>query len=280
MSQVVDTKLWYAGDLGAELLRARFGDFSYELHTHDTACLALITAGAIRIRMKGAEFVAQEGDLYAIDAEEPHAGWPVDHRGWCQRTIYADLALLRRRLSDGDDGANAPVLRGPIIRDSALAAAFMAVHQQCEADGPRLLREERYLTFAHRLFARHVAEQRIDPKPMREAAAIRRARDFLDGRLDMTVSLEEIAAASGLPPFRMYRAFERATGMTPHAYQRQARIRAALDLIRRGEPLADIAAATGFADQAHLTRSFKARMGVTPGAYRQARARWDQTGSV
>jgi len=58
--------------------------------------------------------------------------------------------------------------------------------------------------------------------------------------------------------------------MTPHGYQRQARIRSATDLIRRGRALAEVAAAAGFADQAHLTRCFRRTMGVTPGLFRDA----------
>ncbi len=41
-------------------------------------------------------------------------------------------------------------------------------------------------------------------------------------------------------------------------------------MIRRSEPLVDIAAATGFADQAHMTRVFKDIMGATPGQHRAA----------
>ena len=62
----------------------------------------------------------------------------------------------------------------------------------------------------------------------------------------------------------------RATGMSPHAYQRQARVRRACALIRLGQPLADVAAAAGFADQAHLTRVFRRVVGVTPGVYAEA----------
>jgi AraC-like DNA-binding protein len=41
-------------------------------------------------------------------------------------------------------------------------------------------------------------------------------------------------------------------------------------LLKRGTSPADTAASVGFADQAHLTRAFKARLGVSPGAYRRA----------
>jgi mannose-6-phosphate isomerase-like protein (cupin superfamily) len=70
----VDAWIWCAAELGgAELLRGSFADYAYDVHTHDKACFALITRGAIHISMRGADFVAQAGDLYAIDAGEPHA---------------------------------------------------------------------------------------------------------------------------------------------------------------------------------------------------------------
>jgi transcriptional regulator GlxA family with amidase domain len=46
--------------------------------------------------------------------------------------------------------------------------------------------------------------------------------------------------------------------------RRLARARA---LIGAGAPLAEIAAATGFADQAHFTRHFKKAYGLPPGRW-------------
>ncbi|GGC88239.1 transcriptional regulator [Chelatococcus reniformis] len=268
MTASVDTKIWRDPALGhAELLRGRFSGYAYDVHTHGTACFALITDGAIRIRMRGGEFVARAGDVYAIDAEEPHAGWPIDGEGWRLRTLYVDGAELGGLV--GRPGL-APALAGPIIRDPVLAHLLQAVHAGSETEAPLLARDGRYLDFVTRLFARHVRE----PAPLaaagREPRAVQLARRFLDQRLDRHVSLAQIAQAAGLPPFRLYRAFARAVGMSPHAYQRQARVRAAARLIRQGRPLGDVAAATGFADQAHLTRSFRRTLGVTPGAYRSA----------
>ncbi|MDR5827194.1 AraC family transcriptional regulator [Caballeronia sp. LP006] len=263
-----DTHIWRAPELGAELLRGRFADFSYDVHAHDTACFALLTGGAIRIRMRGTEFVARRGDLYAIDADEPHAGWPVDEAGWTQRTLYVDVAHLRALA--GDERMRGGGLIGPIIRDPALCAALHDVHRSSEEQGPSLYRDERYLQFAARLTGRHMTDRTKDAKAPREPRAVAAARGFIDERLGEQVHLEDIAEAANLPPYRLFRAFSRETGMTPHEYQRQARVRVAMALIRDGGALSDIAAATGFADQAHLTRTFRRMLGVTPGAYKTA----------
>ncbi len=262
------TVLWHADDLDAELLHGCFADFSYDLHSHDTACLALITKGAIHIRMPGNSFIARAGDLYAIDAAEPHAGVPVDAAGWSQRTIYVDVGRLRSRVHE--DRGSPLSLCGPVICDSRLNGLFLAVHRLSEGDAAPLARDERYLDFASHLFACHVRDAPREMSLGREPLAIRRAREFLDAHIGDHLHLADIANASGLTPFRLYRIFERAMGMTPHVYQRQSRIRLASRLIRLGQSLADVAAQAGFADQAHLTRCFFRGMGVTPGAYRNA----------
>jgi AraC family transcriptional regulator len=44
--------------------------------------------------------------------------------------------------------------------------------------------------------------------------------------------------------------------------------RAKVLLTRTGTPLPDVACRCGFADQSHLTRVFRQRVGVTPGCFR------------
>ena len=255
--------------MNAELLRARFVDFTYDVHTHDTPCFALITEGAIKIRMRGGEFIARQGDLYAIDADEPHAGWPVDSDGWRQRTLYVELDHLRS-LAGIENAARSLSLAGPIIRDDTLANRMYTMHLCSQEHGSALLRDEAYLQFASRLLQRHVRSPSEPAGPGKEETAIRVAREFLDQNLGDHISLEDIATAAGLPPFRLFRAFERAVGMTPHAYQRQARVRLAMRLIRMNQSLADASASAGFSDQAHFTRWFRRFMGVTPGQYQKA----------
>lgn len=270
-SDKVQTKFWLAQDLGAaELLRGRFVDYAYDVHTHDKACFALLTHGAIRIAMRGHEVVARAGDLYAIDADEPHAGWPIDGEGWGLRTLYVDPGRLQARLLGDERPRGTPTIAGPIIRDPKLVALFHGIHACSEQAGPALKRDEQYLRFSKRLFERHVRSPRAIDAGAHEDRAIGRARDFLDQHLGDRVRLTQVASAAGLPPFRLLRAFTRTLGLSPHGYQRQARLRLAARLIRHGQPLSEVAAASGFADQAHLTRSFRRTIAITPGAYRAA----------
>jgi AraC-like DNA-binding protein len=67
------------------------------------------------------------------------------------------------------------------------------------------------------------------------------------------------------------RAFRAETGLPPHAYLNQVRVRQARALLASGMAPAQVAATTGFADQAHLTRHFKRVVGVPPGAYQRER---------
>jgi AraC-like DNA-binding protein len=97
---------------------------------------------------------------------------------------------------------------------------------------------------------------------------VKRARDYLDARFADDVPLSDLAAMAGLNRAHLVRAFRKALGTTPHAYQTDRRFRAARRMLASGESPAEVALACGFCDQSHLNRVFKSRMGVTPGAYR------------
>lgn len=85
-------------------------------------------------------------------------------------------------------------------------------------------------------------------------------------------SLAELAQA-GISRFQLLRRFAAVHGCTPHAFVLQQRAERARALIRQGSPLCDAAAASGFADQSHMTRIFSRQFGFTPGAWQRAAAR-------
>jgi AraC family transcriptional regulator len=62
-------------------------------------------------------------------------------------------------------------------------------------------------------------------------------------------------------------------GVAPHNWLLMRRIEIAKQKLRgRQLSLSDVAFACGFADQSHFTRVFTRMVGVSPGAWRRARA--------
>lgn len=92
------------------------------------------------------------------------------------------------------------------------------------------------------------------------------AQALADGDVD---SLGDWAQRLGLSAEHLSRGFGKVFGITPQRFRWEARSRAALlDLALTTTPLAEVALAHGFADQAHLTRSVRMFSGQTPGAWR------------
>jgi AraC-like DNA-binding protein len=121
------------------------------------------------------------------------------------------------------------------------------------------------------LVARHGQERPVSDDPTPRPAHLKVARDLLDA-CPAKVTLGELATLAGLSPFHFLRSFRRATGLPPHAYLIQVRVRKARSLLLRGSSAGEAALTAGFADQSHLNRHFKRFTGVTPCVYATARS--------
>jgi len=97
------------------------------------------------------------------------------------------------------------------------------------------------------------------------------ARDLLHADLTTRRTLGELAAAVGVHPVTLARAFRRSFGCSVGEYLRRLRIeRAAAQLGGSETPLATIALTAGFADQSHFSNLFRRETGMSPSAYRRA----------
>jgi AraC-like DNA-binding protein len=92
-----------------------------------------------------------------------------------------------------------------------------------------------------------------------------------DLRRDPELRLDDWADAHGLAAETLSRGFGKLYGVTPAGFRAEARARRALRCILHSTaPLAEIAVATGHADQPHMTRAVKALTGAAPRQWRTA----------
>jgi AraC-like DNA-binding protein len=81
-------------------------------------------------------------------------------------------------------------------------------------------------------------------------------------------SLADLAARAALSRSRFAARFLKVVGCTPGDYLARYRMAVAQDLIRRGQPLAQVADAVGYGSAAAFSRAFSALCGCAPGAWR------------
>ncbi len=83
-------------------------------------------------------------------------------------------------------------------------------------------------------------------------------------------SLAALASESGFSRNHFIRMFRESTGLTPHRYLLQLRVEKAKGMLKdRRMRLIEIAASCGFANEAHLSRVFRALFGLNPSEYRR-----------
>jgi AraC-like DNA-binding protein len=261
-------RMWNAAGIGGlDMLEASFGRQSCPRHSHDTYGIGVVHAGANRFTYRGGRHVAPSGFVCTVTYDEVHAG-EVTEEGLAYRCLYPAPALVNAVASElRESTENRIFALPPVIGDAVVAHMVNAFFEAEHAGEPLLARQTLLSGLLTRVLVRHAVE-RVEPRHLdANGRAVARARSYLHDNLTGDVSLDQLAEVAETRPFRLIRAFNRLHGLPPHAYLTQLRVRRARDLIGAGHPLAEVAAAVGFADQSHLNRHFKRILGVTPGRY-------------
>jgi AraC-like DNA-binding protein len=262
--------MWQCADLGGlELFRATGLRFTFRPHAHEEFFIALTEAGRAASVYRGETHAIGPGDIIVLNPEEAHAGGPPAGDSWVYRSLYLPPDLMRQLAAEFPPGTPAtPWFAADVVRDPRVSALLLRFHQLSERPDSSALHREACLAEGLLLLAsRYAGTLRSPRSPGREPRAILAAREFLDEHSGDNATLRDLARYAGLTPSHLCRVFRQATGMTPHAYQLQVRIRRAKTLLLAGHPIAQAAVEAGFWDQAHLTRHFKRSVGVTPGSY-------------
>jgi AraC-like DNA-binding protein len=253
---------------GVEALHARFVRHAYRPHSHPTWTVAVVERGAARFTVDAAEERAGSGELFVLEPEAVHTGMAAVPEGWQYKVLYIEPELLPAW--DERDAPGPRAARWTVFRDPGLRDALLDAHRALAEEPPGLAVDEAVLRAVDGL------RPHMRPGPPRrrggraEHAAVRRAVAHLRERWNERVTLAELAAVAGLSRFELARRFRAQTGLAPHAFQTNLRVARARALLAGGSAPAAVAAACGFADQAHLTRTFRVAVGVTPARYARA----------
>ncbi|PLR32398.1 AraC family transcriptional regulator [Chimaeribacter californicus] len=248
---------------GVELYRAHIRRHVFEPHTHEAFGIGMIEAGTERFRYRGVQHVAGPGSLVLMNPDELHTGQAETEGGWRYRMIYIDPARLATLSGEPGWWFSPEAVRRDPHTAQQLAVTLGALWQSTDAlatDGLMLSLVDLLRPHAHR-----------PPSPPPEAAhRFDRVKACLHARFAEPLTLVELAAEAALSPYHFQRRFKAHFHVTPHQMLMAIRLYRAKLLLAAGVGAAQVAAEVGLTDQAHLTRAFANRYGVTPVRYQRA----------
>jgi AraC-like DNA-binding protein len=247
---------------GVERIEAWFHGKAYAMHRHDTYAIGRTLAGVQSFSYRRSQRNSLPGNTMVLHPDEVHDGQAGTDEGFQYRMIYVEPAFFQDVLG----GRALPFLEGGVTSDPRLAAATATLLQHVGHTLEPLEQSDALAELAHALAA-------VAGMPARrlkgDFLAARRARDYLRANCARVVTLDELEVATGRDRWSLSHDFRMFYGTSPYRYLTMRRLDAARRLLLSGLSLAHAAAATGFADQSHMTRHFAKTFGLTPGRWLQ-----------
>jgi len=228
-------------------------------HLHERASINLVLRGVYQESFPGSRGDYEPMSLVFKPAGEPHSNHFAESGATC---LLVEVDAEEQAAL----GSHASVLhRAGHTRAPALAGIALRLHRELllgDADSPLVMHGLALELIG--LASRAMRGARGEPP-----RGLKRAIAFLKDFFCEPITIAQVAAAANLHPAHLARLFRRHEGCSIGEYVRRLRVaRVAERLLASRESLAQIAASTGFADQSHMTRTFRRHYGFTPARFR------------
>lgn len=199
-----------------------------------------------------------------------HAGL-LDHRS-CTTHWGAAAALARDFPRAKVDADRIFVRDGRLVTSAGITAGIdmaLALVTQHHGAQVALAVAKHLVVVAQRRGGQSQFSPLLAEAPSEESLLARVQAHVLD-HLRSALSVEELAAITGMSVRSFSRHFVEEAGITPREFVERARIDAARSLLEAGElPLKAVAYDCGFGDADRMRAAFSKRLGITPAGYRE-----------
>ncbi|MFB6454774.1 helix-turn-helix transcriptional regulator [Chitinophaga sp. Hz27] len=242
----------------AGLFRLNITDYQPETHIHkhyhENAYLSMLISGGYREINNKAEDIILPGQVLFRPSGYTHANHFHAQPGRCLNIEFNHEALQE------------------ILPDKRLPGALMIFKTGVLEDLYKLLYtflQDPHSSLSEEYMLNCLADMTAVTIPSR-LPWFGTAQKILENDFDTHHTIKSLAASVYVHPIYLARAFKERTGLTVGEYQMKMRTRKAMQLLLSSSlSIADIAFAAGFADTAHLIRSFKSKYRITPLRFRR-----------
>jgi AraC family transcriptional regulator len=230
-------------------------------HSHTRAHYCLVVTGRYTERLADREHPRRPGDLVFYPAGSRHA--EIHHETGRHLMIDIDTSLLDRAARMGEIPRSVGVC-GP---QASRTAERMIGELHRSATAAALVLEGLTLELLG-----HTVRQREAPPSSDVPGWLLEALEAAQAAMPEPPTLEGLARRAGVHPTHFSRTMRLCRGESYGEMVRRLRLDRARRLLSETElPLAEVALESGYCDQSHLTRTFRAELETTPAAFRRSR---------
>lgn len=213
---------------------------------------------------QGDSFRITPGTVLLLYPNVHHAYSPDSQRGWSEYWVgcsgsYPDW-LVREDAFHNKNGLTR-VGRFHALREDFSKLCLLAMSRHSPAIKSQLLGG-----MINRLLGRMLVLQST-PQGRREVAentTLENLIDHLEDNLEADINMQELPGMTGMRYDKLSRLFQESTGMTPHQYYLDRKIKKAIKLLRSGLSVKETSYRLCFESPYYFSRLFKKKIGTSP----------------
>ena len=234
-------------------------------HFHEHYVLGFVESGRRFLTCKNKEYTIIAGDLLLFNPFDNHACEQVDNQALDWRCVNIEKAVMRRMTEEITGKNDLPIFTSAVVCQSDVVPTLRDLHDMILKEVKDFNKEEIFYFLIEQLITDYT-------KPVTETLTqisreIKATCAYMESNFTKTITLADLSRVSGLNKYTLLRNFTMQRGITPYQYLSTIRVNKAKMLLEAGVPPIEAALQSGFTDQSHFTRFFKAFIGLTPKLY-------------
>jgi AraC-like DNA-binding protein len=231
----------------------------FPMHRHISLSIGMVVNGMRILKINSKNYLIGKGDVFIINSGEAHAIGKNEIPEHDYIVVSISPVLIEKYLGSKEN-------QFENIIESSEISILLQQWFNLLIDKPKKENFEfRFEELIKKLSNFKKSEKIIKP----ENSAIEKIRIFIDKESSLNHSLESLAERAFLSPFHFSRLFKNHTGLAPHQYILDNRLRQARELLENNFSVLDIAITCGFYDASHFIRHFTKYFGVSPMEYQK-----------
>jgi len=247
--------------IGVEIVSGNNIQHDFSRHTHRKLCLGIVKEGKRTLICQGSQYQIVAGHIFIIPPKISHL-FKSNETGCSYSSFMVSKKLLQMILPSKNYKFNKVILENNSHYEKMLELEQLLISKESEfLKQSMLVKTLGDIINECALFIEPITIQ------YQQKEAVDKVKQYIDTHYKKNFTLSALAKISCLSPYYFIRVFTNNIGVPPHMYQQQVRIRAAKEMLAKGNNIAGIAITLGFTDQSHFSNAFKKLMGITPKGY-------------